>query len=167
MWGHGLSRMPAERAREAFGQFLATAVGEYKFSSSSLVILESSGSLNARFERMLGLPGRDDGYGFDSLTEQQSDQCLEEIIKDEAAAPGETRPFRLSQAFSISKWRSGRRHIATDSLISMNYGRMPSITTFLEFDTFELFQHIKRVLAEVRLCNLNERHLKGMRAAKK
>ena len=98
---------------------------------------------------MLGLPGREDGYGFDHLTEQQSHQCLQDI-NDEAAAPGETSPFRLSQAFSISRWRSSRRHIPTNSLICIKLGRMPGITTFLEFETFELFQHIKRVFAEVR-----------------
>ena len=53
VWGHLLRKMPAERAKTLFRQFLATAVAEYKFTSASLGINDSSGEIVPRYERLV------------------------------------------------------------------------------------------------------------------
>ena len=45
----------------------------------------------------------------------------------------------------------------------------PCISTFLEFETIGQYEFIKRVLADLDFCKLNEKHLKpnSQRAKKK
>src|SRR5688500_17330734 len=87
VWGHLLRKMSAERAKARFQEFLATAVAEHKFSSASLRIQDASGLIVPRYERVVGMPAQD-GCFFASLTHEQSDRCIDELIKDEASAPG-------------------------------------------------------------------------------
>ena len=48
----------------------------------------------------------------------------------------------------------------------MNYGRLPCISTFFQFETVEQFQSVKRVLEDIGLCKLNEAHLKPIKIRK-
>lgn len=163
IWGHRLPNMPAKRANELVNQFLATAAGEYKFLSSSLGIIDGTGQIVPRMERLLGTAAR--GGQFGDLTQQQSAVCLEEIIKEEdQAASIKTSPFMFAHNFEISQWHFAGQFVATTSKISMHYGQLPCISTFLWFDTVEQFRHVKQVLGDLGLCNLNEKHLKPVKA---
>jgi len=158
MWGHRLGKMRAERARSLFEQFLATAVSEYRFISASLNIYDASGQIVSRYERLVGTGAREGR--FEELTQVQCTKCLDEIVKDESSSSSGLSPFLLAQSLEVTKWRIGNEAVATSSLISMYYGRLPCISTFLLFDTVEQFQHVKRALGDLRFCKLSEKHLK-------
>ena len=176
IWGHLLRKMPAEREKALFSQFLANAVGKHMFSSGYLTIAKYSGVLSTvsssdpflqRFERATGMTSQQ-GY-FGQLTHGQSEKCVDEIIKYEALSPDESGSYlvTLMQSFSICSWRIDGREVSTSSSMNLNYGKLPAVSTFLQFDTIEHFQYIKRVLEDLRFCKLNEKHLKVKKSREK
>ena len=148
--------MPAQRAKTLFDQFVATAVAEHKFSSANLSIRDSSSQILGRYERLVGMRSRD---GFFKLTHEQSGKCIDELIKDEASTPRAASSFLLTQSITITKWRIDAQDVPTSSSVVMNYGQLPCISTFFQFETVEQFQSVKRVLEDIGLCRLNEKHL--------
>jgi hypothetical protein len=161
VWGHLLRKMPAERAKARFGEFLATAVAEYKFTGASLAIHDPSGQIVPRYERLIGTPSR--AARFDALTLEQSDRCIDELIRDEASAADAASGFFLAQFFDVTKWRIEGEEAPTQSSLGIHYGQVPCLMTRLQFETVEQFQSVQRVLAEIGLCKLNEKHLKPMK----
>lgn len=166
VWGHLLRKMPANHAKARFQEFLNTAVAELKFRSASLNIQDASGEVVSRYERLLGIPVEGGCY-FARLTLEQSDRCLDELIKDEASALGAAGSFVLAQLFEITKWRVNGQEVPTTSRVSIQYGRLPCISTFFQFDTVEQFYSVRQVLEDTGLCKLNEKHLKPVRTKKK
>ena len=158
--------MPADRAKARFQEFLATAVAEHTFSSASLMIQDVSGQTVPRYERLIGMPAQN-GCSFLRLTLEQSDRCLDELIKDEASAPGAAGHFALAQLFQITKWRVDGQEVPTSSSVTIHYGQLPCISTFFQFETVEQFHSVRRVLEEIGLCKLNEKHLKPVKTRKK
>jgi hypothetical protein len=155
--------MPAKRAKSLFSQFLSAAVAERKFISSTLHL--HNAQLIPRLEQLIGNSSRDGC--FDELTEQQSNQCLDEIINSEAVVSGEMSPFMLNQHYEISKWRIDGQDVPTSSRVMIYYGRLPCLSTLFQFETVEQFRHVKRILEDLGLCKLNEKHLKTLRTKKK
>jgi hypothetical protein len=45
----------------------------------------------------------------------------------------------------------------------MHYSMRPCLSTSLRFDSIEQFQQIARVLADLKICKLNEKHLRPVR----
>jgi hypothetical protein len=166
VWGHLLRKMPAERARARFRDFLATAVAEHNFGSATLSIGDVSGQFVPRYEGLVGMPAHN-GSSFPSLTEEQSDRCLDELIKDEAAAPGTASHFALAQFYQITQWRIDDQDVPTDSQVTIHYGQLPCLSTFFQFETVEQFHSVRRVLEDIGLCKLNEKHLKPVKSTKK
>jgi len=168
VWGHFLRKMPAEREKARFTQFLATAVGKYKFLSGRLTIARYSGFISTvspsdsflqRFEQVTGLTSRQGDFG--QLTQKQSEKCIDEIVKYETLSREELSSYlvTLTQSFTICAWRIDGQDVGTNSQMNLNYGKLPAVSTFLQFDTIEHFQYIKRVLEDLRFCKLNEKHL--------
>ena len=157
--------MPPERAKARFQEFRNTAVAEDKFSSASLRIQDDSGEVVRRYERLVGIPTQD-GCSFARLTLEQSDKCIDELIKDEASAPGAAGRFSLTQMFEITKWRIDGQEVPTTSSVIIHYGQLPCISTFFQFETVEQFYSVRRVLEDIGLCKLNEKHLKPVRTKK-
>ena len=157
--------MPADRAKARFEEFLATAAAEHKFSSASLSIQDASGQVVPRYERLIGMPAQN-GCCFYRLTLEQSNSCLDELIKDEASAPGAANNFALAQLFEITKWRVDGQEAPTSSSVTIHYGQLPCISTFFQFETVEQFHSIRRLLEDIGLCKLNEKHLKPVRTKK-
>jgi hypothetical protein len=154
--------MPPDRAKALFQKFRNTAVAEEKFSSASLRIQDDSGEVVRRYERLVGIPTQD-GCSFARMTLEQSDRCIDELIKDEASAPGAASRFALTQMFAITKWRIDGQEVPTTSSVIINYGQLPCISTFFQFETVEQFYSVRRVLEEIGLCKLNEKHLKPLK----
>lgn len=153
--------MPAHRAKALFDQFLATAVAEHAFGSATLTIGDPSGQIIARYERVVDVPSQDGR--FYRLTLEQSDRCVAELIKDEAVDAEAAKRFALAQMFQITRWRLGGAEVPTQSSLSIHYGQLPCLTTHLQFETVEQFHAIQRVLADIGLCKLNEKHLKPIK----
>ena len=164
VWGHLLRKMPAERAKTRFDQFLATAVAEHKFTGASLAINDPAGEILSRYERVVGTPSRN--ARFDALTLEQSERCIDELIRDEASAPDAASRFILAQSFEVTKWRVDGEETPTRSVLSIHYGQLPCLMTIFQFETVEQFQSVQRVLADIGLCKLNEKHLKPMKITK-
>jgi hypothetical protein len=158
--------MPAVRAKARFQEFLNTAVAEHKFSSASFTLQDASGEVVPRYERLVGIPALH-GCSFPRLTHEQSERCIDELIKDEASTPGAAGNFALAQLFEITKWRVDGEEVPTTSRVSIHYGQLPCISTFFEFETVEQFDSVRRVLEDIGLCKLNEKHLKPVRTKKK
>jgi hypothetical protein len=156
--------MPAERAKTLFRQFLATAVAEYKFTSASLAIDDPSGEIVPRYERLIGTSSR--GGRFDALTLEQSESCIDELMRDETSVAGAASRFSLAQSFQVTKWRIDGKEQPTQSSLIIHYGQLPCLSTFLQFETVEQFQSVQKVLAELGLCKLNGKHLKPMKIPK-
>ena len=157
--------MPAERAKARFQEFLATAVAEHKFSSASLMIQDVSGQVVPRYERLIGMPAQN-GCSFAQLTLEQSNRCIDELIKDEASAPGAAGHFALTQLFESTKWWVDGQEVPTSSGVTIHYGQLPCISTFFQFETVEQFHSVRRVVDDIGLCKLNEKHLKPVRTKK-
>ena len=156
--------MPTHRAKTLFGQFLAAGVAEHRFISSSFAIRDASEQARTRYGNLVGDVSWDGNYK--ALTEEQSDECLDEMIKDEAANARAARDYMLLQSFAIGAWRIDGESIPTASMVNMNYGQLPCITTFFQFETVEQFLSVKKTLEDIGLCKLNEKHLKPIRTKK-
>ena len=165
VWGHLLRKMPAERAKARFQEFLATAVAAHNFSSANLRIQDATGEVVPRYERLVGMPAQN-GCSFAQLTHEQSDRCIDELISDEASAPGAAGHFALVQSFEITKWRVDGHEAPTRSSVIIHYGQLPCISTFFQFEMVEHFHSVKRVLEDIGLCKLNEKYLKPVRTKK-
>ena len=171
IWGHSLRKMEPTRQKTLFDEFLKKAVAEYSFTGGSLTLFAGSApaflSLEAqgiwghvtsndiqRFEQLLGATAREGA--FNSLTPQQCDVALNEIIQNSSLIPG----VMLLQGYDISKWLIEDQAVVTQSQILLYYGMKPCISTLLQFQTTDQFEFIKRVLSDLHFCELNEKHLK-------
>lgn len=161
VWGHLLRKMPASRARERFEQFIMIAVGEYELENARLSIVDPSGQLVSRYEHLIGAAANSGQFA--TLNKEQSELCLNEIIRTEALGLGTMTYLTLLQRFKITKWRIGEKDVATRSTIGMHYGLLPCLTTQLQFETIEQFENIKQALESVCLCKLNIKHLRSVK----
>lgn len=174
VWGHSLGDMEPARQKLLFDQFLNTAVAEYSTTGGSLTLFTGSAPPSlppdaqaiwghtthgdvARFEKLLGMTA--DNGSFQALTGQQCETALAELVQNSALARGSM----FLQGIEISKWLVERQPVKTKSRIHLYYGMNPRISTFLEFDTPEQFESIKRVLSDLQFCKLNEKHLKPVK----
>ena len=73
----------------------------------------------------------------------------------------------LLQGVDISKWFIEGQPVTTQSHVVLYYGIKPCISTFLQFETTSQFEFIKRVLADLEFCKLNEKHLKPIKQRSK
>lgn len=166
--------MQPVRQRALFAEFLKRAVAEHSFIGGSLMFfigdapaflpLEAQGKWGhvtsddvRHFEQLLGSPARESSFGL--LTAQQCETALKELIQRSALLPGSI----LLQGVEISKWLIDGQPVTTQSQIKLYYGIKPLISTFLEFDSSSDFEFIKRVLADLDFCKLNEKHLKPIK----
>ncbi len=171
IWGHSLGKMQPARQRELFAEFLKRAVAEHSLTGGSLQFfigtapaflpLEAQAQWGhvtsddvQHFEQLLGASEREGA--FYSLTSQQCEVALTELIQCSALLPGSM----LLQGVDISKWLIEGQPVATHSRVMLYYGMKPCISTFFEFETTGQFEFIKRVLADLDFCKLSEKHLK-------
>ena len=164
LWGHALRNMPAEKARTLLQQFLATAATQYQYSGGSLSFMGSD-TFVSDFEKLLGCASANSA--FHKLAETQCDLCLDAVAADEKSGGRMARGCNLVQCFTISAWRLPEPTVKIPSSeLWMQYGSMPSITTFLLFASVADFQHVRKVFLDLSICNLNEKHLKMIRGRK-
>lgn len=174
IWGHSLRKMEPARQRALFDEFLKQAVAEHSFVGGSLTFFtgaapaffpsESQGMWGhvtsndvQRFEQLLGVAARQGS--FHSLTPEQCEAALNEIIQNSKLIPGSM----LLQRVEISKWLIEGQPVATQSWMVLYYGMKPCISTFLQFETTGQFEFIKRVLSDLDFCKLIEKHLKPIK----
>lgn len=155
VWGHGLGRMRAARARELLLEFVTLCVGERAYASGSMNVMLGA-PMAPEAEELLSIVGRT----FANLDEPHLEQHLEALIHWEARHPKLRAPIVLTQGFALSGWRIGQRIAPAKSMIMMHYGALPSVSTMFSFESLEEFEHVQRVLIDIGLCKLDKRHLK-------
>jgi hypothetical protein len=175
-WGHSLKNMKPDKQRTLFAEFLKRAVAEYTWEKGSLTFfageappfLQGKGPWGHvtdkdihRFEHLLGAGAKNGS--FPELSPLHGEAALNEIIRDGALLPA----ILLLQHVVISKWRVEGQAIATQSRIMLYYGMKPCISTFLEFQSVEQFQFVKKTLSDLHFCTLNEKHLKPVKRGKR
>jgi hypothetical protein len=166
VWGHSLRNMKPAKERELFQEFLRMAVAEYRIGEGSLSVSSiESPQLGARtverFERVLNVKSFN-GF-FPKLAQPQIDICFKELVLDEQLCVGQH--VNLLEPVVISKWLINAKQSATRSSINLYYGSLPLLSTFLRFDTLEEFQCVRDVMQTLKLCRLNDKHLKPVKRA--
>ena len=166
--------MEPTRQKALFAEFLKKAVAEYSFTGGSLTLFigpapaffpaegqamwgHATSDDVRRFEQLLGTTARQGA--FYSLTPQQCELALTELIQNRALIPGSM----LVQSVDISRWLIEGQPVTTQSQVMLYYGMKPCISTFLQFETTGQFEFIKRVLSDLDFCKLNEKHLKPIK----
>ena len=162
IWGHRLRRMPAGRAQERLERFLELAVARYTLGPGQLVVHGEEPSLDALLAESVEMSTL--GSGSYQLTSEGAARAVAALARWEGEHPGRPAPVHLVRSYVIEAWRIDGRPVATKSMLTMHYGALPCLSTFLEFGSVEEFERIGAVFAEVGLCKLNPKHLKAPRA---
>ena len=162
IWGHRLRGMPAGRAHALLRRFLELAVARHALGPAQLVVLGTEPSLDASLVEALGTPLV--AGGSHQLSPEGAARAVEVIARWEAGHPGRPAPVHLTQSFAIEAWRIDGREVTTKSLLTMHYGALPCLSTFLEFGSVEEFERVRAVFADLGICKLNPKHLKPPRA---
>lgn len=147
--------MHPQRAAKLFETFLEEAVADYKFDSGSLSILGSN-ELVQHFEQLVNTNSHNGQFA--RLNQVQCDKCKDDVTYN--LAPEMLRKLVFLESYEIFKWLIDGRAVSTHSRIMLQYGLLPCVSTFLQFNTRAEFLHIKAILTKLRFCNLNEKHLK-------
>src|SRR5262245_60981678 len=168
VWGHKLRRMSPAKQNQLFVEFVQRAVAEYRVSHVSLMIskkafaaAETIQPVVEYFENLLGAASHN-GY-FSRLSAHQFDQCFVSLVEDPALLSGPSTILILNRCHAITKWRINGVDCPTDSSFDLSFGPEPRLSTFLTFHSIQQFRYIERILAELRFCRLNQRHLKQVR----
>jgi hypothetical protein len=161
--------MDPSRQRTLFEEFLKQAVAEYSYVGGSLLIHAGSAPPSfagqepwghatdddvKRFERLLGAVTTNNS--FDSLTREQNETALNELIRN----PAPLRGVLLTQHYEFSKWLIRGQPVDTKSTVMLDYGMGPCISTFLQFQSVDDFHFVQQILSDLNFCKLNEKHLK-------
>ncbi len=178
IWGHALGDMPPAQLKERFTAFLERAVAEYSSRGGSLrffvgeppavLPLEAqrqwghvSGEDVKAFEQLLGATAHEGA--FHSLTPEQCEMALTELAGRSSLLPG----TMFLQSVEITRWLVVGSSIPTQSQVTLYYGAKPHISTLLQFETVSAFKFVSKVLQDLKLCRLNEKHLKPDRQSSK
>jgi hypothetical protein len=161
IWGHRLRKMPAIRASTLLQEFLSKGTRHHEFKSASLSINYRDDRIALRFAEILGLGTKD--FMHEKLSLDQSNACLQEIIRLESTSSADAGVILLNQHFEVTQWAIDAMSVNTRSKLTMSYGALPCLSTRLWFETAEQFQYIRHVMSDLGLCKLNEQHLKLMR----
>ena len=92
--------------------------------------------------------------------------ALTDLSETRQSVAGAASRFSLAQSFQVTQWRIDGQEAPTQSSLIIQYGQLPCLSTFLLVETVEEFQSVQKVLAELGLCKLNEKHLKRMKIPK-
>ena len=164
IWGHRLRRMPAGRAEERLARFLELAVARHTLGPGQLVVHGEDQSLDALLAEAVEMSPL--GSGSYPLTPKGAERAVAALARWEGEHPGRPTPVHLVRSYVIEAWKIDGRPVATKSMLTMHYGALPCLSTFLEFGSVEEFERIREVFAEVGLCTLNPKHLKGPRTGR-
>jgi len=141
---------------KALNNYLETTAMDFRFSGGALDFLGSKDYL-PEFETLLGTASQHSA--FQNLTEQQCELSIDAIANNENLGGQKAGSCILIQSFTILRWRVSRETAETPSEVSMYYGQGAYLSTSLQFASSEDFQQIRKILDDLGLCKLNEKHL--------
>ena len=163
IWGHSLRKMKPSVERALADEFERLAIARGEFGASTLWICRSVPGCDTPTEliqRYDSALKKNSINGFFHLEEAEFESAFKMLVSDESELPlGNTNILR-SRAIKIHEWHIAGTAAPTQSTIHWNYGSTPGISTFLRFNTREEFDYIRSVFADLKLCKLNEKHLK-------
>jgi hypothetical protein len=150
--------MPAYRASRLLEEFFSKATRHHEFRSASISITAGDHPIALRLAEILSVPSKE--LLPEKLTLDQSNACLQEIIRLETVSPADAGIILLIQYFEITQWAIDGKPVITRSTLAMHYGALPCLSTRLWFETEEQFNYIRHIMNDLCLCKLNKQHLK-------
>lgn len=165
VWGHSLRRMKPEILRARVTAFVSKAVSRLAYSSGSIFFrpvsfpVADSSAFECHFMNLLSLPQPQPG--FSNLTEEQSELCFRELVRNPSLYDSSSGGAELAVFYTISAWKMGETVVATNSRLGVYYGAKALIIPGFGFETDEHFSFLQASLESVGLCKLNPKHVKG------
>lgn len=169
IWGHSLRKMKPDVARSRFNSFLETNVeahtwsshGIAVFSATSIPVEEKVARVLQRFEYLTGAKAPRDGTLW-YITQADFERCIAELIYNPHLCSDKELYVSVDATVEVKTWRKGGKCVPTKSLMTLDYGTSPRISSmFLNFESLELYEHIKQGFIDADLCRLNDKYLKG------
>lgn len=164
IWGHSLRKVSPAELKVRLSSFVRAAIAEYSIHASSFWITGGTAGdtpgrrgIIERFESLLSCASRD---GFFSLSNEQFDKALDEIVTDPSILASRDVHILLGAQIMIYKWTAQPHMQTIASLLSVDFGHDPHISTILHFANREQFDEVRTEFATHLKCNLNEKHLK-------
>jgi hypothetical protein len=176
IWGHKLRKMAARRQRKLVDEFLNLATVDSAFNNGSVSLPKVAPgweplpgaflNLIRLFERELGGFPSTGGY-YANLDQVQFDFCYNQLLQAGALDVDNPASGHLSCLITIPKWRLHGRDIPTSSNLIVHYGPLPCLSTMFRFETIDDFYSVQKILSDLGLCNLSEKHLKPCKTRSK
>lgn len=173
IWGHKLRKMAAPRERQLVDEFLNLATVGSAFNNGSVSLPKVAPGweplpgafldLIRLFEREIGGFPSDSGY-YANLNQTQFDFCYNQLLQAGALDVDNPASGHLSCLITIPRWRLHGREISTSSNLIVHYGPLPCLSTMFRFETVDDFYSVQKILSDIGLCNLSEKHLKPFKA---
>ena len=161
--------MLPSKERTLAREFELRAVERLAFGASTLSISRAShdqptpAELIQRFEYSLK---KESKLGFFHLTESEFEIAFEVLVALQAELSELKADISLSRFVKIQEWRIDGKPASTVSSIHWDFGSSPCISTFLRFNSRAEFDYIRAIFEELKICRLNEKHLKPIKARK-
>ncbi|HZP58730.1 MAG TPA: hypothetical protein VFB27_00295 [Opitutaceae bacterium] len=152
--------------RTLASQFETLAIARGEFTVASLWICRSASDqaipieLVQRYESALKKSSRN---GYFNLDESDFETAFEMLVANEADLPQTQALILLSRNMKIHEWRIAGNAVPTQSTLTWVYGPNPYLSTFFRFNTRDEFDYIRSIFADLKICKLNEKHLKRVR----
>jgi hypothetical protein len=177
IWGHKLRKMEPQRQKQLLDQFLQLATAENAFNNGTVFFpkVRSSGGplpaafsdVNALFEREFSQDARKTRDGLFGINEVEFNFCFYQLLQAGALDPAHPCSAHVSGLIVISKWSLNRREIPTKSTLISHYGPLPAVSTMFQFETIDDFHGVQKILSDLGLCQLSEKHLKTTKRLKR
>jgi len=146
------------RIHAAIDSFLYLATSEYKIISIQLSIIHCRDEVKSVFSKYVDLTVNN-GTNID-LSIQQYIDCLS-AIESAHQLFTENDLYILNVFFEISKWKIKDQLHDTKSELIIWHTPFPCLTTEFQFEKLDHYYYIKQILEDLKICKLNEKHLKG------
>lgn len=169
IWGHSLRKMKPSIERALSGEFEEAAVARLSFSASSLWISRKAADrivpqdLISRFEAAVQKESKE---GFFHLSEVEFERAFAVLVTCESALSDIDATIALSRIVRIQEWRIAGVPVPTSSSVHWDFGSSPGISTFLSFGDRAEFDYVREVLERLKICRLNEKHLKPQKKSR-
>ena len=169
IWGHSLRKMKPSKERAAADEFEKKTVAKSVLGASSLWIARVladkaiGAELIQQFETALGKESKE---GYFHIVEAEFETAFGVLVSLEDELPDLKAHVLLSRRVKVQEWLIDGVAVPTASTLSWDFGTRPGVSTFLQFNDRREFDFIAAAFEELKICRLNEKHLKPVRRAK-
>jgi len=160
--------MKPDVQRERLELFFSQSVSDCEFSTGSVFYQPGFGGplqsdeFDDHFMNLLHAPATQPA--FSNLNETQFELCFRELLERPELFESGRHGATVGAYYSIKTWNIKGVDVVADSALGMYFGAKPVIIPRFSFETLDIFEYLREVLEEVRLCKLNPKHIKGRKS---